>query len=136
MKKIVIVLFLLIVAGAGIGLYYYYKPHQSIAKEKPEFSVSAAQLVSDFEKNETEANQKYNGKVVEITGPISEKATDPEGKLSVTIAGAEIAGVNCQIDPEFTSKLTNAQEGETLRLKGICTGILMDVVMVDCVPVQ
>lgn len=133
MKKLLLLILTLGLIGLIVGVYYYFKPAQSVANEKPEFSISSAQLVTDYEKDENASNQKYLGKVIEIKGLVSEKSTDKAGIVSITLAGEEIAGVTCQMFHTETEKTKSIQEGDELTIKGRCTGILMDVVLVDCV---
>jgi hypothetical protein len=133
MKKTLLILLFLGIAAAAVGLYFYFKPTASVANEKPEFSISAEQLVADFEKDEKAANEKYLGKVIELSGTVSEKSFDSNGILNITLAGEEIAGVTCQMFKENQPKASGVHEGAVCKIKGRCTGILMDVILVDCV---
>ena len=61
---------------------------------------------------------------------------DEEGRTSITLeSGSEMFGVICQLDNLTKHARTNFKEGEEIKLKGICTGVLMDVVLVRCVEV-
>ena len=44
-----------------------------------------------------------------------------------------LGGVICQLDELSEHKRTEFETGETVQLKGRCTGMLMDVVLVRCV---
>jgi hypothetical protein len=44
--------------------------------------------------------------------------------------------VNCQLDELTEHKNTTFTPGDKVIFKGICTGMLMDVVMVRCVEVE
>ena len=132
-KKILAGLLLVIASCVAYGLYLYYKPHQSVANETPAFQIEAAALAGEYELNEKLADSKYLGKVVEVRGIISEKIIDQNGKIMVTLAGQDLAGVGCEFEKNALSDATGLKEGDRVTIKGICTGALMDVVLVDCV---
>lgn len=135
-KKIFLALSIMIIAGVSYGIYLFNKPHQSVSKAEPDFQLPSTSIVSEYEKDENSANQKFNGKVVEVTGIVAEKTKDEQGKLNVTLQGEDIAGIGCVFEPAAQLKAATLAEGQEVKIKGICTGILMDVVMVDCVVVD
>ena len=135
-KKILIATVIAILSGVGFGVYIFNKPHQSIANETPAFQLDAAALVSDYDKDEKSANAKYLGKIIEVKGVIAEKLKDKNGNINVTLQGPELAGIGCEFEPKAQGSLSNLKEGQEVKIKGICTGVLMDVVMVDCVCVN
>ncbi len=132
-KKIIIILILCGAIAAATGLYLFNKPRESVADMKTELRSEAALLVADFESDEQKANEKYLGKVIEVTGVVSVSNINEQGELNVTLMGGDLAGVGCQF--ENTKKAVNKKIniGDTVTIKGICTGILIDVVLVDCV---
>ncbi|MFZ7115195.1 MAG: OB-fold protein [Bacteroidota bacterium] len=135
-KKIFLALGIIALAGAAYGFYLFKKPHQSIMNEKPDYSMISSEIISEFETNEDAANKKFNGKVIEVTGVISEKTKDEQGKLNITLQGADIAGIGCVFEKAAQPKAAALAEGQEVKIKGVCTGILMDVVLVDCVVVE
>ena len=71
MKKIIIPVLLVGLVAAGIGYYMYNKPVESLEKKKADVSVTASQIIADYEADEKAANDKYLGKVVEVSGKVS-----------------------------------------------------------------
>jgi hypothetical protein len=132
-KKIFIGVIIAVVAAIAIGVYLFNKPHQSISGDSPAFILDAKSLANEYETNEAQANSKYLGKVVEVSGSISEKVKDSKGKITLTLQGADLSGVGCEFEPGAQKELSDLHEGEKVIVKGICTGVLMDVVLVDCV---
>ncbi len=132
-KRLIYLFIVVLLAGFGLGFYLYNKPHQGIANEEPVYSLSAVNLVKDYDASEEAANAKYLGKVLEVKGIIAEKTKDEKGMVNVTLQGPDLAGVGCQFDPKAQEQLAIIKEGQEVVIKGICTGVLMDVVMVDCV---
>jgi hypothetical protein len=134
MKKIILILTALtILTGLSFAYYLYNKPHQSIAEELPAFSIDAKTLVGDYDSDENKANTKYLGKIVEVKGVVAEKTIDSKGNYNIILQGPDLAGVSCEFEPNAQNALTNVKGGEEITIKGICTGSLMDVVLVDCV---
>ena len=133
MKKIITIGLLLAVVGAGVGFMIYNKPHQNMQSAKSDFKMTATELFSDFEANETTANTKYLDKVIELNGTV-QSVSEEENKVSITLdAGGLMGGVICQLDELSKHKRTEFKKGETVQMKGLCTGMLMDVVLVRCV---
>lgn len=103
-------------------------------KAEADMTLESTALFSAFEANEAEANEKYLDKVIKISGTVKEVNTDEEGNISLTLeSGNELFGVICQMDNLTKQEKTDFKIGEQVTLKGICTGMLMDVVLVRCV---
>ncbi|HRH65097.1 MAG TPA: hypothetical protein PLU53_02250 [Bacteroidia bacterium] len=133
MKKILLTTSIVLTAAAAFGYYLFNKPHGSIVDDAPVSSSEATYLVSEYEADENAANSKYLGKVIEVSGTVSDKNLDEKGILNLVIQGGDLAGIGCQFDKNFQSDALSLKTGDQVKVKGICTGILMDVVMVDCV---
>jgi hypothetical protein len=110
----------------------YVKPHQSAAGESADFTVSADSLYRQYQTDERSADLKYLGKVVEVSGKLSEVQHSGNSEIWILSPQAGGGGINCQlfagtkIDPE-------PKTGEAVVVKGRCTGFLMDVNLADCV---
>ncbi len=134
MKKYLIYILLLTVVGGAFGFYMYNKPHQNMTKVVADLQLSAIQLFTEFENDESQANVKYLDKVVEVSGVVKEVSTDEDGMTNLTLeSGSDMFGVVCQMDNLTEHSRTIFKEGEKVKIKGICTGVLMDVVLVRCV---
>lgn len=137
MKPYLKYVLLLVVILIGVGIYMYNKPHQNMQRAAADFELEAPELFSQFENNEASANEKYLDKVLQVTGTIKEVGTDESGQVTVTLdAGSSMFGVICKLDELTDHTRTDFKAGETVTLKGMCTGMLMDVVLVRCVEVQ
>lgn len=76
MKKNTIFIIIVLSVIFGVGLYFYlYKSHRDIHAEKESFTVSATSIYNEFIKNETESNQKYLDRTIEVSGKISSSDT-------------------------------------------------------------
>ncbi len=130
MKKLILLLVLL---ALGLGAYYGLSEYNRglEAADKVDFSLSCQELFSAFENDENAANAKYLDKVVEISGTVQEVSTNKEGKVTVTLDGGMLFGVTCEMFDKNVNKQKFAK-GNKIKLKGICTGYLSDVVLVRC----
>ncbi len=135
MKKIVYAILLIGLIGGGIGLYQYNKPHKKMVTATSDFIISAAELFTEFENDENISNEKYLDKIVQVSGTVQE-VKEEDGVTSVTLNRGGMFGVICQLDQLTEHKRITFAIGENVSFKGICTGLLMDVVLVRCVEVD
>ncbi|MEZ5057187.1 MAG: hypothetical protein R2879_09140 [Saprospiraceae bacterium] len=137
MKKALVIILALAVVGGFFGYRMYNKPHKDMTAAESDLKVSAEDLLSSFENDEANANEKYNDKVVEVSGTVADVSKDEDGNTKVTLdAGDPLGGVICQLDNLSDHKRLEFPLGEKVAFKGLCTGYLMDVVLVRCVEVQ
>lgn len=100
--------------------------------------VQASELLAEFAADEAAATAKYVGtseQAIEVSGTIRSMDNAEGGKVTVVLETDDaLAGIVC----EFTGADVPGtwRAGTTVTVKGICTGMLMDVVLVRCVPVQ
>ncbi len=128
MKKIIIPLIILGLIAGGIGFYMYNKPVASLEKKKADVTITAEQLLADYEENEQTANDKYLGKVVEVSGKVAQVTTD-NGKDKVLFETSNpISMVIAELDEGNSA--TGLQVGEQAKVKGMCSGYLSDVILV------
>jgi hypothetical protein len=127
-------LLLLAAIGAAVGFYMYNKPHQNMERAAADVTMTAPELFQAFEEDELAANEAYLDKVVEVKGKVQDVSKDDEGLTSLTLnSGSDMFGVICQFDELTDHSKTEFEVGEEVTVKGICTGKLMDVVLVRCV---
>ena len=132
-----ILIFFALLSLVAIGAYYQYnKPSRNLAEEKADLAIAAPELYRQFSENETQANQQYLDKVVQVRG-VLQTINRSEGGLNLILeAGSEMGGVICEIPSANVPEGLNLQTGKELTIKGQCTGFLMDVVLVKCVIVN
>lgn len=134
MKKLLLAGLLLLVAGVGIGYYMWNKPHQDMTKAKPIHEVAADALVGEFQADETASNTKYLGKVIQVNGVVREASMNEDGSAQILLESSDLlASVSCNLSAEHADQIAGLKAGDTVDIKGECTGVLMDVVMERCV---
>lgn len=130
-KKIILILFLLIFLGGFIAYKMYNKPHVNVAETSSDVSLEAVKIVDDFSSDEIMANTTYLDKIVQVSGIINSIKTENETVI-VALAGNSFGDVLCYLSEESKTKVNTLKEGQRVTLKGICTGFLLDVVLVKC----
>ena len=133
MKRIIALLVIILGSAFSYGYYLFHKPHQGVANKEAAYTMESRQLFNEFDQNESMANKKYLGKVVCVSGRVADKAVDAKGSFSLILEGGEMAGVGCQFDKSVLKEVETIKKGQVIKVKGVCTGMLMDVVLVDCV---
>ena len=124
---------LLIVLSAFAWAYHLYvKPHQSAAGETADFTIEADSLYSQYQSNEHAADQKYLGKVIEVSGKLSDIQHNGKAEVWILSPQGTGGGINCQLFAGIKSD-PEPKSGDIVTVKGRCTGYLMDVNLVDCV---
>jgi hypothetical protein len=95
--------------------------------------ISAPQLYKDYEANGVAADQKYKGKLVEVSGTVDNIDKDILDEIYVTLKGDEYFGsVQCYFADEFTDQTAKLTKGQKLTVIGTCDGKIMNVLMKDC----
>ena len=131
MKKILISIILLGIVGSAVGFYLFNKPLESTKILKTDFIINAVDLLNAFENDEMQANQKFLDKVIEVKGNIQKI----EVKNSKTTVYLDADNLMSSVIFQLEDQASNLKKGQEVTLKGICTGYLMDVVLVRAVKV-
>jgi type II secretory pathway pseudopilin PulG len=134
--KIIIALGIIGIIAAGLGYKFVYnKPHKNYEKAEPEYTMRADKIFAEYKSAKKEAEQKYNGRVLLITGELS-KIEKPD---SLTIAifvldegmfGDE--GIRFTLLPNHSSDIHSFVNKE-VAIKGYCTGYNdTDIILEKC----
>ena len=136
MKKNLLIFALIASVIGAIGVWYFifYKPthfKRDVADETA-INITAKQIVKNFQANEDSANKLYLNKALAITGEVIEAKKNQDGKPTVTLKSDDsFSNIYCTLKDEVA-----LQNGSTVTIKGICTGFLSDVVIIDAIVVK
>lgn len=134
-----------VIIGLSVAIYMFFKPQRNIADEKPVYTITAGELYKEFSTNEIVANQKYlsdkNGKVIQISGLVSEVIAQADTAVSITIKDTTmpIGDILCSVGKNDLAKATKFKKGDKIVLKGECTGyvdLTNEVSLSKCVIVK
>jgi|SRR6185436_8184377 len=136
MKKSFYIIIAVLFAGAGaIGAYYYINRSVSgISGKKADFSLTPQHLLADFTADEQSANVRYLDKVIVTEGKINSIKSDEKNNVNIVLdTGDPMSSISCVLDKEEAKKSEKLRPNDPVKIKGVCTGMLMDVIMVNCV---
>jgi hypothetical protein len=133
MKKMIYSLLILILIGAGATYYYvfvYSKNHHRDVQQETAIIISSDALVAAYEASDSIANVAYLNKALEIKGPIALKDTNAVGQITLLLG--DIDPFKKRVSITLNTKTPIIQKmGDTITVKGKCTGNLTDVVITD-----
>ncbi len=128
MKKFLVALIVLALIGAMWGFYIYYKPvPKSLENVNPDLTISAEQLIRDYKSNETEADKKYLGKLLIVSGKINDIKIENEIK-KITLETSDPTS-SVTFDFDVSINIGNVKIGDDVKIKGNCTGFIGDVIL-------
>lgn len=136
MKRRTIIIWVVLLTGLITGLLilrWVYKPAETnVSSRKTDLELNASDLLTRYKENEEEANKEFLNKIILVEGTISNVSEENHGFSVYLKQGGEDAGVICSFEKSQldTNKL---EVGRTVKIKGICSGYLMDVVLNKCV---
>jgi len=130
----------ILIAVLFTGIYFYTeftrKPADLNKSDAVEF-VTASDLSALYSNYEDSANKKYSGKVIEVTGSVIEVENQEDTLLSIFLGDTlQPARVSCLMDKNYISAAKKVVRGDLIKIKGFCTGYLMDVELNRCIPVK
>lgn len=141
MKKIYKILIYLVIAGLicgfGVYMYVFHKPHRNVGNEKPAFTLTATELIKEFNEKEDATYKLYGDKALQVTGKIADIAK----KINdvTVILEDQTSGVSCSFEAEYyqknAGKIDALKVGDKVTLQGKCDGhdMIMGVVLTRCV---
>lgn len=131
-KTIGLVLSAVLLLAAALAIYYYYKAPPDIKKTTARFEKTAAALLTAFQQDEAAANAKYLDQVITVEGIISKIDLNPESPAVFLETGDMSALVTCSFYKTELPALQQLKAGNSVKIKGVCTGMLMDIVLNKC----
>lgn len=114
-------------------------PAPVVEPEKPKtrkgFKISAATLIAAYEANEVAADEKFKGKLIEVTGVIDSIAKDILGDPYVTLGSGkdfEVSHIQAMFPASAAKQLAGLRKGQTITVQCDCAGKVMNVLGKDC----
>jgi len=122
-----------VVAITALGGYYYVfvysKTHHRNVQSEKGIVIQADSLSAAYQADEKNANALYLNKAVEISGTIVSIDKNQEGKITLIIGRADSFS-NVSVTLISTTPISQ-KIGETITIKGVCTGALSDVIVTE-----
>jgi len=137
--SLVVVLLLVLFGFVFVKFYVFRKADTSVASKKADVEITVSDLVKSFEIDEKAANTKYLSKIILVKGIVDNVAdtkNDTAAEITIYLKDkGKTSGVMCSFDKSIIHK-DAVKSGDSVSIKGICSGYLMDVVMNKCALVK
>lgn len=134
-KTILILAAVVLIIGIGALAYTFRKSPDSVSKIKPDFIVEASSFVSEFMEDETNANNKYLDKTIQVGSKLIEIQKNDDDKTTLFLEGNDMGNISCLFNNNEL-KNTPLEIGNNYIVKGKCAGYILDVVLNKCALVK
>ena len=136
--KYLLVAFGIIAITIGIYAYKEYNRKSSdLANTEAVDLTTASVLIDAYSSKEDAANKKYLGKVIQVKGTIVELTNQQDTAFTILLGDtAHSSRVSCTLDKNHIAAAKKYAVGNSIIVKGICTGYLMDVELNSCLIVE
>ena len=122
-----------LIAAIAFSVYYYIFVYSSNNHRKVQSEtgivITSDSLVAKYQADEKLANSLYLNKAVVVTGVLLSIDKNQEGKTTLVL-GRSDSFSNVSVTMISTAPITQ-KVGESITIKGLCTGALSDVVITD-----
>jgi hypothetical protein len=127
-KKIIWSIILVAVLGAAwYGYKEYTRTNKDLQKVKAHFILSAADLIKEYEADDSTATKKYNGKIVEVKGFVKKIDKDDQGYYTIVLGDTtSLSSIRCSMDSTHHKDAANIAESSSVIIRGACTGFNKD----------
>jgi methyl-accepting chemotaxis protein len=128
---ITVIIFLVILGAIIIYLWTFRKSDLSVSSKKADVEIRSGELIQSFEKNEKLANEAYLNKIIVLAGTVDNISED---SLTVTVYLKDkdaVSGIICSFNKSVLD-ISKISKGSKIKVKGICSGYLLDVVLNKC----
>ena len=131
-KRHLLSLFVLLVFGL-LAIGSFDTKEDTKKSQAPSYTLTADQLYSDYESNETAADSKYKGRIVVISGTIQDMGIDLMNNAYIVIGGeGSLDGAQCSFAKDQKSAVALLSRGQNVTVKGLVLGKMGNVVLYNC----
>lgn len=123
MKKrtIIILVILLVIAGGGWYAYrMYMEKHPDYANKKPDYTLTASELIAAFDKDTAAARKMYVDKIVRVSGQVLR--SDSTGSIELGEEGNPSSVTLSLDDVWHKDDYKKVKPGTQLSFQGLCSG--------------
>lgn len=136
-KHVWVIVALIILAGIFYAYKEYFRKPADLLSVNSQASIDANTLITLYEKDEQKANNLFLGKPIDVKGIISEIHNQQDTIMNVMLGKIdEMHRVSCLVNINYVKEMKRYKPGDSITLRGICTGYLIDVELNRCVVVR
>jgi len=122
LRWILIAIVAMALAGGAIFYYVMTAEFADTASEKPAYTISAMDLLTEFQQNDSAANKKYVEQILAVSGRVSEVEgidTSATVKFVDSLTGSYLI---FDFQSATSRQAAALQPGDSVTLKGSCSG--------------
>ena len=113
--------------GAWLGISEYNRTNKDVSNVKADIKITAKELIHQYEANDSSADKKYSGKIIEVSGNIKDIKKDEAGYYTVVLGDtANMSSVRCSMDTVHRQDAAMLMPGSSATVRGYCTGFNKD----------
>ena len=136
-KNIAIVAVFIAMAFAFYFYKEYHRKPDDISGFQPSEKIKFSVIVNGYQNDETIANKQFLGKIIQVSGPVTDIIKQQDTIINVFIGDLNsLHKVSCLLDKRNAGSIDKYSKGNDITIKGICTGFLLDVELNRCVIVD
>jgi hypothetical protein len=137
LKLLLLVISIITIMLVVVYLTIRFMPEKSIIKQTADFTLTATSLAEEYEINPTGSDKKFIDRIIEVKGVINEITTDQNNSIVLILRDKESTiGVLCTLREKKMKFRKHFKLGDTITLKGTCSGMLFEVVLNKCIIVD
>ena len=122
LKKVGLFLTILLLVGAGWVWFVFTEKFSDTSEISPAFTVTALDLIHEFEKNDSLANKKYAEKIVVVYGEVS-AVEGVDSTVNIKMADSTSGSyVIFAFQQQYYSQAKKIKLGDKVSIKGSCSG--------------
>ena len=131
--SLISIIFFVIIAFGSLEEFESLDDEPKItADTKPNLIVSARKLYEEYNANEIAADEKYKGKIIQVTGIIRDIGNDIMDNAYITLIGDQYFGdIQCYFREK--SIVAGLSKGKRISVMGSCSGLMMNVHLNNCI---
>ena len=127
------ILFLLLSGLFSIFRWVLRPPDNVSSSQKTDYSISSNELIATFLEDEANASAIYVEKTLEVEGVVKDITFFNDRYTVLLQGGNSISSIMCDMQDDQVLRIDQIQKGDTIVLKGICKGFLMDAILLNCI---
>lgn len=132
-KKIIVIVVILVLLAVSYGWFLYAKKTADTRKQTADIELRSVDLLSAFKMDESAASRKYIDKVLIVSGEVVTVQVTTNGQATLILNAEDpFSSVTCSFYSDEAAAVKTILPGATVRVKGMCTGILSDVILNKC----
>ena len=107
---------------------------RQIESARPEITIGAAQLYTEYSNNEVLADKNYKGKILQVAGVIKDIGTGlTDNQIYIILSsGNAFESVQCTFSQDYKNRISQMTKGQYVTIVGECTGKFIGVQMAHC----